>query len=901
MLKQMAKAACALSLSLLVLFACQGKPEKAPGVVKKVERAADNAAGPAPADNAARKAAAPAPAPAPGSVKIEVEVRATVNGKPAAGAGVAAGGTAVGTTDEKGYLLGTAMKAPGEEVELVVTQEAPGFAVTPWKQVFVVKLPKGGQTDRYSFQADIKSRRYVTFHVASGKSAVSGATVTVNGKKAGQTDADGKFAYEFASMPKKGFEFAVSTPGLAPWTKTVKKVEPGEVFEVALSKKSVLSVSCLTDEYGRSRGVAGVAVALDGKPVGKTDAKGVLAYTDTGKPGRKARLSLSAPGYIPAAWETRVALQGEVKVQRFFYPATPRPIRTGIYGFVGNTPGVDLTEVARKASDAVTAELFRSSAFREVPATALRTAMKKAKLSVEKATTKGWLSTPLAREVDLLVLGSVAKDEGGYLIEAKLYDPSGKPILSLIERAREGGDLAGPAKEIVSGIVERFPFEGTIVAVDEDRYRVNLGKSGYRIARGTEFDLFSPLTDKAGKVKGHRGAGILKVRKVDDQGSWAAAEDLKEGAKIAVGDRVVRYVAREGEGAENAFVVSAKGGVPPAVAPLFGVNVYLNGEWIGSTGADGQLPVPVRLGKNYNLLLYRHGYRPVNVKVRANVAKETKEFVLAVNNALFKVDSEPQGADVSVDGTSIGKTPLLAGKIVPLGFHTVRVSAGGDYRDFDEVIDFSRDVEDRTGGRRIVLFKDYLAIGERARKAGNLDAAIQAFAAAGKEHPDYSEAHGRLGMIYLDDRKDYAAAIKEFEGVLSLPQNKQLVYKQFAVMFVNLGHACYERGSQLVNRDRDAAGQNLSKAIQNLQIARQNMRFFPTQRYDEAVHDTYYYTALSHQKLYLLTKKASYLDAARTAWDDYNDFFPARLAGNPAFEKSREAAKAYQAQLAGKK
>ncbi len=896
MLKQIVKAVFALSLSLLVLSACQGKPEKAgEAVVKKVAR---------PADNAAKGAAAPAEKAAPpvaGGVKIEVEVQATVNGKPAPGARVAAGGVAVGTTDETGYLLGTAVKKPGEEVELAVTQDVPGFSVPPWKEKFVVKLPKEGQTDRYSFKAGIKALPYVTFLVTEDGEPVEGAVVEVNGKKAGETDGNGEFAYEFAGVPKKGAVFSVSKGGLAPWTTTVKKVESGEIYEVALSKKSVVSVSCLTDEYGRSRGVAGVAVALDGKSVGKTDAKGVFTYIDKGKPGRKARLTLSAPGSIPAAWETRVTLQGEVKIQRFFYPATARPIRTGVYGFVGNTPGVDLTDVARKTADAVTAELFRSSAFRQVPSKTLQTTMKKARLSIEKATTKGWQSTPLAGEVDLIVLGSVAKDEQGYLIETKLYGASGKQILSLVRHAREGADLAAPAKEIVSDVIERFPFEGTVVSIEEDRYRVNLGKSGYRITRGTEFDISASVTDEAGKIKGHRGSGILKVKKVDDQGSWAAAEDMKEGAKVSVGDRVVRYVPREGEGAENAFVVSTKGGVPPDVAPLGGVNVYLNGEWIGTTGPDGQATVPVRLGKNYELLLYRHGYRAVNVRVRANVAKETKEFVLAVNNALFKVDSQPQGADVSVDGTSIGKTPIAAGKVVPLGFHTVRVSAGGDYRDFDEVMEFSRDVEDRTGGRRIVLFKDYLAIGERARKAGNLDGAIQAFAAAEKDHPDYSEAHGRLAMIYLDDRNDYGAAIREFENVLSLPQNKQLVYKQFAVMFANLGHAYYEKGSQLANRDRDAAAQNMSKAIQHLQTARQNMRFYPAQRYDEAVHDTYYYTALSYHKLYLLTKKASYLDAAETAWQDYTDFFPAKLAGNPAFEKSREAAKAYKAQLAAKK
>jgi len=38
--------------------------------------------------------------------------------------------------------------------------------------------------------------------------------------------------------------------------------------------------------------------------------------------------------------------------------------------------------------------------------------------------------------------------------------------------------------------MERFPFEGTVVAVDGERYRLNLGKP-YRVGRGTEFSLLA--------------------------------------------------------------------------------------------------------------------------------------------------------------------------------------------------------------------------------------------------------------------------------------------------------------------------------------------------------------------------------------------------------------------------
>src|SRR5207247_2469703 len=252
------------------------------------------------------------------------------------------------------------------------------------------------------------------------------------------------------------------------------------------------------------------------------------------------------------------------------------------------------------------------------------------------------------------------------------------------------------------------------------------------------------------------------------------------------GDRVVRWTGREGEGGDQRtyFLLTAKGGVGTDVNPLAGTNVYLNGEWKGATGANGQAEIPLRLGRNYTLLLYRHGYQQVAGRISVDKSGEAREVVLAANNALFKVDSEPSQASV------------------------------------------------------------------------------------------YAEARRRLGDIYLDDKEDYDAAIAEFETVLALPENQQLIYKQFAVTFTNLGHAYCEKGNRLVASDRDAASSQFAKAIKALQTARQNTRFFPSAEYDEAVHDTDYYTALSYHKLYLLTKQQAVMNSASLAWREYFDFFP---------------------------
>ncbi len=829
---------------------------------------------------------------------LEVKVKARLDGEPAAQAKVTVDNEEQGLTGTDGIFSKILKKKPGVEIEIVVSKEMPGYRIEPWKGKFVMKLPKSGTVDVYAFDADLAATRYVTVTATEKGAPVADAIVRVAGKEVGKTDAQGVYVYEYKTLPKSGADLTVTKSGYATWRKK-GKLEPGEKLEAALSKRAVVTINTLMEEYGQSNGIPGIVVNINNKEIGNTDAKGVLIYKYDGETGKKVSLTLSAPGYIPETWKTSIVLGGEVTIHHYFYPITPRPIRAGIYRFVSNTPNADLKEVLNQTEASLAAQLFKYSCFREVPSQALQAEMKQAKLSIEKIATKGWHDTPLKKTVDMIILGSVAKDEKGLLIETKFHTSGGKLILSHIARAKSIGDLNSAAKETASAVLERFPFEGTVVSSEGERYRINLGKSGYRITKGTDFTLMAPRLAETGKVSGYRETGRLKVKKAEESASWTEIEELKRDEKITIGDRVVRRVYREGEeeAGRNTFILSAKGGLPPDASPLAAVNIYVNDEWLGSTGADGKAEVPVRLNKSFTLMLYRHGYQQVTERLKIEKSKDVKEFVLAVNNAIFKIDSEPSSAGVFVDGEKIGQTPILDGKPVSLGFHTVKVSVGGDFRDWEEVVEFSRKEEDRTGDRKILLPKDYLKIGQRAQQKGDVEGAVQAYRGAEKGHPDYSEAHHRLAQIYLDEKGDYDAATREFENVLSLPENQQLIYKQFSVAFMNLGHAYYEKGNALVQKDKEAAAQNFAKAIQNLQIAKQNTRFYPTVHYDEAVHDTYYYTALSYHKLYLITRKNNLLNNANLAWREYFDFFPRKLEGNGAFEKTKEGAQKYWDQI----
>jgi hypothetical protein len=885
--------------------------------------------------------------------ELEVQVNVTLDGKPAPQAKVLLDGVQSGVTDRDGYFSKRLRRQPGEEVLVAVQKEAEGYLIEPWKDSFVVKLPKDGTVERYPLKVDLKATKYFTLVVTDDGEPLSGASIRIQGKTTVKTDQDGEYVHNYRDVPKKGLELRVTKKGYTAWRKTLK-VEPGQRVEVSLprrkeiakapavkepapekpeakapaaketvakepapketvakkparkapvvkgrGKKATISVTAVTEAYGVSKGISDVVVHIDDKQVGKTNPQGVYTYVYKAKPGKEAQLKLTAPGYIPEQWQTSVDLGGDQGIQRYFHPAKPQPIRVGIYGYVNNTPEEDLSDILNTVEKSLSDNLSLYTSLLEVPRPKLREEMLEAILDMETVATKGWQHTPLIRSVDMIIAGNVTKGDKRITIETTVNFSDGNTILSQINRVNKKKEIEDTVKLIVNSIIDQFPFEGTVEGVQEDRYRINLGKLDFRIRRGNEFKYMAPDFDESGRVKGYHEAGMLVVEENDDTSSWAEIVALNEGEHINVGDKVIRriYLEEKRELAKGSVVLLAKGGAQADGAPLWGVNVYLDNTWVGTTGSDGKVEIPVRLKEEYDLMLSRYGYQPLHETLSVDAGEQMKEFLLDIATALFKVESQPSEADVFVDGVNIGKTPMLDGKPVNFGFRKVKLSVGGEYRDWEQVLEFNEPTIERIGEDKIAFVKDYLKIGQLAEQNGDIDGAIQAYASTEKGHPDYSDARHRLAQLHMDEKNDYDSAIREFENVLSLPENQQIIYKQFAVTYTNLGHAYYEKGNQLIHKDKKAAARNLAKAIGRLDVAKQNTRFFPTKHYEEAVHDTYYYRAIAYHKLFLITKKRSLLRKANLAWREYFDFFPKKLEVDSSFAKSRDAARRYWAQI----
>lgn len=836
-------------------------------------------------------------------VAFDLDVKVQFDGQPVAGATVTVSatgeeGAATGQTGPDGRFTQTLTRVPEKEIRVAVSKEGAKERTRTWEKTITLKPRKQEEpAEKVALTADLQ--RFIIVAVVRDGQPAAGAAVSVAGRDLGATPANGEVEFAFGKWPKEGLRINAKKEGTGE-TSFVYKGASGDRVSVGLYTEAVVTVEVLEDRNTRIRPLKDVAISIAGKKVGATGADGVFTYRHAGTFGETVPLRISAAGYAPGVITRPVLLGGSHKLRQYLYPAVAEPLRTAVLSFVANTGGEDITDVVRKIESSFISELFDAKMFKQVSAATALNLMKRSKLSVDKIKTTDWRGTELGAAVDVIVIGSISRgEEDSYVIETGFYQSNGRLALTQAAVAGSSGSwrVGRAVSEVVSNVLAAYPIAGVVLGGGEGGTQINLGRAVFPVGGDDVFLLQSVARDDDGRIVTHSDIGTLKVRRRRDTISEMQPEALRGTPKT--GDRVVRLDVNARAAGTDRVTVAVRTGKGEGTAAVNGVNVYLDSRWAGTTGRNGELTVPLRLDRKYRLMVYRHGYEQGSREIRPTKAGERVEFALKSYSSNFTIDSEPSGAVVYVDDNRVGTTPITKALPVTLGFHTVRVEAGGDFRTWEEVLEFSRKEEDRTGSNRVILHKDFVRMGERAEEARRFDEAVHYYSQAGKDHPDYAEAHHRLGQLYFDDKRDIDRAIAEYETVQAIPEVAELVYKQFAVLYTNLGKAYYARGEKAYRGNRDEAVQYFAKAIKALDRARENIRFLPNERHDEAVHDTYYYRALAYHYLYQATKRDALLTNVEFAWHEYQDFFPPKLRGRPQYEQLREAGEKLAKQVQG--
>lgn len=785
--------------------------------------------------------------------ELTMNFKASVAGEPLAGVAVTAREQGVGETDASGALTFRLTGEPGEEIALAATLDRPGLKLKPWQETLVVRkwdLTKP-ETLSYDVHAALEPVELAAvILVQSGSAPASGAVVRIDGKPAGQSDENGQLTVPLGAQFERDVKVAISLKEHQPWEQAAT-LRAGETFTATLAKIGVIygQVLAAYEAMGRVIPVPSVEITMSGKSIGKTDSKGTLKYE---APRAAAQLSAQKPGFVAAGRvEAPRGRAGKLVVHVF--PQDAPAHRLFIASPTSDTPGDSqvesaLPEIGERLSDFI----FSRGCF-------------------EKAAS--------AKDADAVVSVTASRGEE-LLLAVKVVAHNGRQIGAFAETA-SFRRVRNACETIASKISDVFPFEGYVLGLEGRRVVTNLGTSGERgLKKGQTLALHRWNGRVPPKLAPLGNATVQRAERSSSQALLAGGAQ-----SAAVGDKVVLLPRAVEASFDAAILLTVKAGKEGAEMPFADVNVYRNGVWIGVTSGSGEIKVPVQSGEKYEFLFVRGGVKPHKEAIEITQPMELRTVNVPAAMCHLAIESVPSSAHVFVDDREMGRTPIEVD--VLMGFRRVKIDGGGDWRAFDEVIELTGIEENYTGANRIVLRKDALKLAAAQLAKGDVDGAIGTLQNTEREHPDYSAIHHRLASIYLDQKKDPQNAITEFEKVLALPENRELVNKRFAVTFLNLGRAYYLLGT----------AEGYEKAVQYLQTARANKRFFPKEEHDRATHDTLYFLALSTHKRFYESQDDRMLRSTLARWKDYFDFFPASLSDDPEIIEARAGAEHYQEEI----
>ena len=114
-----------------------------------------------------------------------------------------------------------------------------------------------------------------------------------------------------------------------------------------------------------------------------------------------------------------------------------------------------------------------------------------------------------------------------------------------------------------------------------------------------------------------------------------------------------------------------------------GATIEIDGKNAGTAGADGTLVVrDLEVGRAYPVVARADGYEPKRDVVQPRDGANDVTIVLVAQAATVNLDSTPSGANVEIDGTTVGTTPLTLKNLEPGKSITITFKKAG----FQEVL-----------------------------------------------------------------------------------------------------------------------------------------------------------------------------------------------------------------------
>lgn len=837
----------------------------------------------------------------------------------------------IGRSDETGVFSDEVRLIVGEVYTLRIERDSGGYVYGPWETHFKAEreieikklvrpreegvpslegefdilseieraqLGRASTYEKYHFLAILDGYMYYTLKVTSeGGKPADNATVIINGKEEGKTDNDGIFLVKYTGEDTREETIQINKEGEHIWKDSVE-IYPSAEINIELNKMLLIDVRCITEYYDVSTGIkdAEVSVVKNGTKVflGKTDSEGNLFSKFKSERGVDGPLVVEikySRGYVPAINERRIRVKSDMpKLELYdisFYIRSPTP-RISVFPIdvVGASDPYLIKkaeEIRRSIEDLISVQkVFNLTS-------GIDTKRLLERFEVDYKNGKGWADKPIVKKyVDAIIFGSLSSENGKLNVQLKSIDYNGVKLFE-ISRELTQRDIRAFVENVSNLLLQKFPFEGIIFDV-RNGIRINLG-SRFGIRKGTSFHGYYERIGVSQKNIIKRKVAKLRVVDVKRDYSMCELVSVEEGFLVESGIKVKRYI-EEGVKKHRIYltieIVSGK-------EPVEGANIYIDRVWIGQSNDKGVYKARLLSNSEYELMVYKEGFEPFEKLIKTGETDDVLSVNIRRGIAVLRIDSNPAGAMVSVDGKPVGITPLKEPITVPYGFHLIELEKEG-YKKYKNYIKIDRKRINFTGKRKIVLYRDYYSLARSYFEKGQYKEVIEVLEKVDARHPDYLKTLKLLGYIYLNDIKDYSKATQYFSKAISIAEK---MYNETEVLFLkyNLALSYFFDGEEKYYINEFASLESYKNAILNFNEVRLGKNLIPIDRREEILLDSIFYMAVSYQKSYYLTERVEHLINAESLWRDYFDFFNKELLKDSYFKNQYETAESYRKEI----
>lgn len=787
------------------------------------------------------------------------------------------------TTETNGKKENSTLQATVQESSKPEEAQSVAIEKSEIKSPSIVSMKALGVNDKIAkkIKAKPKSQQdtIINFYAFSNNKPISDVEIYVGYAQKGtlalacKTNRNGRCLYKNKEQKNNPATIVAQKKGYQTQDKHYQ-LKDGNRIRFNMKRGHTIDIFAIMKRYDQSRGVDGIEVYINGKKESETDEFGRSSYFYQGNPGDLVEVTLKSDHYIPKSYTTDYVIAGPTSLVRYYSPEKLEPIKVAVAPIqaAGRLGGKTLEnfgyETNKILARAMRSRFFTHPVFQQADENMIKSLSNKTKKNLLELLNQGWKGTDIQTDLDAVVLPTLIL-QNPLRIELSLLNSDGEVLTAAQEELVSFTDknaINYSVDSLKKKLIQKFPFEGTIVKKDDDAVWVNIGKNqNLQLNVGDELNIYGPQSDKLGQKITHTYIGKLRINQVLANKSRAQIIKTMPRSLIDTGDQIVlkrkKKISKE-QITLNIVDIDEK-------KPISQANVYFRNNWLGSTNNKGILTIgKSNLSGTALLHIIKPGYQDFTKELKLSSLNQI-EIPIERETAFIQLESDPEKAKVYLDGSYVGDTPFQRPVAVPTGFVKLEVVGPKGYKKLEKILDLSIGTLSLTGDRKLFLEKDLLTEAKETLKSGDSSTALKQFEAIPPEHSDYLIAQHQVGEIYLSVFKNPVKAAAAFSNVTADPEVQGFNNKQFISSHVNEALALYMAASNLESESKETAIAHYSKAIEIFSKVEPQLRYITKPQQAEAFHNTLYYKALASHRIWDLSLEPAILSLAHKNWLHY--------------------------------